>query len=154
LSPVFDKIIEHNIDTANDHLPVKRITLQEIGETGSLVYQTRGGETSAFRQEEIERLLQLVPSYLHSEIRLPIVILRRMDLGRGIFTVAGNKVELFLVNQLILGYVDLLWGEIGEWMPVERLVRPEVQTLRRRLPSTTTIGFTLSTDENQSQTEH
>jgi uncharacterized protein (UPF0216 family) len=149
----FDRIIEHEIDTANDHLPLRRKMLREIVESGQWDYQTRGGETSVFRQEEIEYLKSIVPSELQSEIHLPIIILRRTDLGKGLYTIAGCKAELFLVNRIVLGYDDLRWDELGTWKPAERLVRPEVQILRKKLPSTTTIGFTMTTDDSQYKTE-
>ncbi|MGY5874816.1 MAG: DUF61 family protein [Candidatus Thorarchaeota archaeon] len=151
MSSFFDKVLEQEIDSVNDHLPRKRISLKDIVDSEVFEYETRGGEFSAFRREEIERLTSIVPSRLYSEVRLPIVILRRMDLGRGIHTISGGKVELFLVNGLIVGDVDLRWDEIGSWEPNERLARPQVQVLRRKLPSTTCMGFTTAVDgENSS----
>jgi uncharacterized protein (UPF0216 family) len=146
VSSFFDKVLEKEIDSVNDHLPTKRIPLKDIIDSGVFEYETRGGENSAFRKEEIDFLTDIVPVRLHGEIRLPIVILRRMDLGKGIHTISGGKVELFLVNGLIVGDVDLQWGDIALWEPIERLARPQVQVLRKRLPSTTCMGFTTATD--------
>jgi hypothetical protein len=67
-----------------------------------------------------------------------------LDYGQGIYTIAGSKVELFTIHR-VLGYVDLQWTDFGKWKPVERLARPQVQILRRKLPSTTTIGIAMST---------
>ncbi|MGY5852373.1 MAG: DUF61 family protein [Candidatus Thorarchaeota archaeon] len=151
MSSFFDKVLEQEIDSVNDHLPSKRIPLKDIIESGVFAYETRGGENSAFRREEIDFLASIVPSRLHDEIRLPIVILRRMDLGRGIHTISGGKVELFLVNGLIVGDVDLRWDDITLWEPIERLARPQIQVLRKKLPSTTCMGFTTTIDmENNS----
>jgi uncharacterized protein (UPF0216 family) len=146
LSPSIDKLIEHEIDTLNDHLPETRVTLQELSESGRPFFVTRSGEKSVFRIEEIEWLRAIVPLRFHENIRLPIVILRRLDHGLGIYTVAGNKAELFMIHQ-ILGYVNLGWECFASWKPIEQLARPQVQALRRKMPSTSCIGIVFATRE-------
>jgi uncharacterized protein (UPF0216 family) len=141
---VFDKMIQREIDTANDHLPKETVALCDLIRAKSPHYVTRGGGVSVFRTEEIEMLSGEVPVELQCEVRLPIVVLRRTDLGPGIFTVAGGRVELFLVQRTIIGRVDLGWDKINCWKPIDIIVRRNVQTLRRRLPSTTCLGFTLA----------
>ena len=147
MSKFIDKMIEHDIDTLNDHLPESRVSLSELIGVENPQFRTRIGETSVFRVEEIEELAQEVPKKFHEDIRLPIVVLRRLDHGSGIYTVAGSKAELFMVHRFI-GYVDLEWENFAVWTPVEKLARPQVQILRRRLPSTTTIGIGMSSKEN------
>ena len=146
MSKFIDKMIEHDIDTLNDHLPESRVPLSDLIGLDSPQFKTRIGEVSVFRVEEIEELAQEVPKKFHEEIGLPIVVLRRLDYGSGIYTVAGNKAELFMAHRII-GYVDLEWDDFSQWKPVEKLARPQVQTLRRRLPSTTTIGIAMSKEK-------
>ena len=143
MSPSIDRLIEHEIDTLNDHLPETRITLQELSESGKPFFVTRSGEKSIFRMEEIEWLREQVPNRFHDNIRLPIVILRRLDHGLGIYTVAGNKTELFMIHK-VLGYVDLEWEGFALWKPIEQLARPQVQALRRKMPSTSCIGIVVA----------
>jgi uncharacterized protein (UPF0216 family) len=149
LSRFIDKMIEHDIDTLNDHLPESRVPLSDLTGVNSPHFKTRIGEVSVFRVEEIEELSLEVPKRLHQIIRLPIIVLRRMDYGSGIYTIAGNKAELFMVHRII-GYVDLGWGDLSKWKPVEKLARPQVQLLRRKLPSTTSIGIGMSSKEKLS----
>jgi uncharacterized protein (UPF0216 family) len=143
---LLETVIQREIDAANDHLPSATIPLSELIASDSPCYVTRSGESSAFRQEEIEMLSNEVPAEFQSDLRLPIVILRRMDLGPGIFTVAGGRVELFLVQRMIVGHVDLSWNIIRTWKPIDTLARPQVQIVRRKMPSTTCLGFTLAPD--------
>jgi uncharacterized protein (UPF0216 family) len=152
VSPFIEKMIERDIDTLNDHLPEARHTLSELIESESPRYKTRDGQFSEFRREELAKLAREVPSRFHEDILLPIVLLRRLDYGQGIYTVAGSKVELFTIHR-ILGYVDLDWEGLGKWKPVERLARPQVQLLRRKLPSTTTIGIAMATKGKESPTK-
>jgi uncharacterized protein (UPF0216 family) len=141
-------MIERDIDTLNDHLPESRHPLSELLETDSPQFRTRDSNVSVFRKDELEELAAEVPSRFHDDVRLPIVLLRRLDYGAGIYTMAGNKVELFMIFRII-GYVDLEWENIGDWKPVEKLARPQVQVLRQKLPSTTSIGIAMSTKENE-----
>ncbi len=148
MSPFIEKMIERDIDTLNDHLPESRHPLSELLETDSPQFRTRDSNVSVFRKDELEELAAEVPSRFHDDVRLPIVLLRRLDYGVGIYTIAGNKVELFMIFRII-GYVDLEWENIENWKPVERLAKPQVQVLRRKLPSTTSIGIAMSTKENE-----
>ncbi len=143
MSRFIERLIENEIDTSNDHLPAKRVSLAELGQQTSPSFITRGGESSIFLKDEIDMLVEEVPSIYHNEFMLPIVLLRRMDLGTGIYTIAGSKTELFLISK-ILGQDDLQWENLPSWRPVDRLARPQVQIVRRKLPSTTSLGFTTS----------
>ena len=147
MSSKFDKMLEHDIDTMNDHLPRARIRLSDLLKEQDPHFTTRSGERSIFKVEELEWLSREVPKNHHHSIRLPIVLLRRLDFGPGIHSISGNKIELFLVHKL-LGYVDLEWENIGKWTPVEQLARPQVQILRKRMPSTTSLGIVLSTSRD------
>ena len=140
MSHFIERLIEHEIDSANDHLPVRRIPLSELVDSDSPSFKTRGNEVSAFLKDEISMLAEKVPSIHHGSIMLPIVILRRRDLGSGIYTVTGSKAELFLVHRFV-GLDGLGWDEINRWKPVDRYARPQIQILRRKLSSTTQLGF-------------
>lgn len=146
MSPTIDKMIEHEIDTLNDHLPETRVTLRELIDSNKSYFITRSGEKSVFQREEVQWLREQVPERFHDEIRLPIVILRRLDYGPGIYSVAGNKYELFTIHR-ILGYVDLEWENFAVWKPIEQLARPQVQIIRQKMPSISCIGIVYATKE-------
>lgn len=139
-----DKMLEHEIDTINDHLPRARIRLSDLLKEDNPHFVTRSGEKSVFKAAELEWLSKEVPKRFHSSIRLPIVLLRRLDYGAGIHSVSGNKTELFMIHK-ILGYDNLAWENFPAWVSVERLARPQVQILRQKMPSTTTIGIVFAT---------
>jgi uncharacterized protein (UPF0216 family) len=147
LNSKIDKLIEHEIDTLNDHLPRSRIYLVDLLKGEDPYFVTRSGEKSVFKIEELEWFRNEVPVKFQKSIRLPIVLLRRLDRGLGIHTVAGNKTELFVIHK-ILGYDDLEWDNFTTWKPVEQLARPQVQIIRQKLPSTTSLGIVLSTSRN------
>jgi uncharacterized protein (UPF0216 family) len=144
LSSKIDKMLEHEIDTLNDHLPRARIRLSDLLKEDNPHFVTRNGEISVFKAEELGWLSEEVPTQFHSSIRLPIVLLRRLDYGPGIHSISGNKTELFMVHK-ILGYDDLSWENFASWTSSEQLARPQVQVLRQKMPSTTTIGIVFTT---------
>jgi len=145
------KLIEHDIDTLNDHLPRARIRFSDLLKEDNPHFVTRSGEKSVFKSEELEWLSKEVPKQFHSSIRLPIVLLRRIDYGPGIHSVSGNRTELFMIHR-VLGYDDLAWENLNTWKSDERLARPQVQILRQKMPSTTSIGivFTTTRDSRKS----
>lgn len=143
MSRFIERLIQNDIDSSNDHLPSKKAALIELIQSDSPSFLTRGRETSLFLKDEIAMLAEEVPSIHHDEFMLPIVIIRRMDLGTGIYTIAGSKTELFLISK-ILEQNNLRWDDLVSWRPVDRLARPQVQVVRRKLPSTTSLGFTTS----------
>ncbi len=143
MSSKWDKMLEHDIDTLNDHLPHVRISLANLIQQEIPHFITRSGEKSVFKVEELEWLIKEVPKQFYDSIRLPIVILRRLDYGPGIHSVAGNKIELFMIHK-VLGYDDLAWEDFATWKPVEQLVRPQVQILRKKMTSTTSLGIVLA----------
>lgn len=142
-----DKLLEHEIDTLNDHLPRARIRLIDLLKEENPHYVTRSGERSVFKGEELEWLSKEVPKNLHEFIRLPIVLLRRLDQGQGIHSISGNKTELFMIHK-ILGYDDLAWENFAKWKPIDHLARPQVQIIRQKLPSTTSLGIVYTTSKD------
>ena len=147
MSSKFDKMLEHDIDTMNDHLPRARIRLSDLLKEQDPHFTTRSGERSFFKIEELEWLSREVPKSIHNSIRLPIVLLRRLDFGPGIHSISGNKMELFMIHR-ILGYDDLEWENIAKWTPIEQIARPQVQILRKKMPSTTSLGIVLATSRD------
>jgi len=147
-----ERMLENDLDTANDHLPSKKASLAELLREEKPSYLTRSGEKSLFLIDEVKRVAEETPVEYHDSFMLPIVILRRMDLGIGIYTIAGSKIELFFIHRN-LNPSELSWSLLKGWRPIDRIARPQVQIVRRKLPSTTCLGFTTSTgfDEDQRQ---
>ena len=114
MSRFIERLIEREIDSANDHLPVRRIPLSELVDSDSPSFKTRGGEDSVFLKAEISMLAEEVPSVHHGSIMLPIVILRRRDLGSGIYTVPVLRSNCFLfidfLNRMVLDGMKSIVG--------------------------------------------
>ena len=125
------------MEKLNDHLPKEYKTLDELLSMDSPSVKARDGGEIIFDRGELELLAQLIPKELYGQLRLPIVLLRRVDLGPGTFSLSGGKVEAYLALKL-LGQVDVNLD--GVELPIY-IYRPQVQELRRKLRTLTVIGF-------------
>ena len=140
LERTFDALLGRELRKLNNHLPKQRRTLKELlGETDPTL-PTVDGSTIVLRREEIDQLATIVPPAYHELLKLPIIVLRRMELGKSVYTIAGDRVEEFTVKK-ILGKAE---GEYHSMYLDEKplfLYRPDVSELLRRFHSLVVIGF-------------
>jgi hypothetical protein len=137
---VFDNILQHEIRKLNQHLPRTRRPISELLNEEIPAVPTHGGDTIILKREEVQRLAAEVPKEFHGRIRLPFVLLRRMDLGQGVFTVTGEQVEEFTVKK-ILGLTDLDYSLHALDKQSLHLFRPQVSELMRKYHSLIIISF-------------
>jgi uncharacterized protein (UPF0216 family) len=75
----------------------------------------------------------------HGKLQLPIVFIRRIDMGEGVFSIGGGKIEKGIVMKL-LGLADDPFSE-DESTLLPYIYRHQVLDVRRKIRSLTTIGF-------------
>ena len=92
------------------------------------------------KKKDLEFLGEFIPKKFHGRIRLPIVLVSRTDLGRGIYAIIGNDIEKFVINK-ILDRTDVNFNFWEDAELNEFLNRAEVFDLRRKMRSTTILGF-------------
>jgi uncharacterized protein (UPF0216 family) len=102
--------------------------------------ETVNGSLILLKKEELERLARIVPENYHDQIRLPIIVLRRMELGKSIYTVAGEPIEEFAVKK-ILGLTEADFPGMRMDRSPFFLYRPQVAELLRQYHSLFVIGF-------------
>ncbi|MEM4699785.1 MAG: DUF61 family protein [Candidatus Nezhaarchaeales archaeon] len=130
-------LLKHEVERINEHLPKEFKTLEELLSMDDPCVKARDGGEIIFDRAELEMIASLLPKELHSQLRLPIVLLRRMDLGPGVFSVSGGKIEAYLALKL-LSRREVALSDVE--VPLY-IYRPEVQELRRKLRTSTVIGF-------------
>ncbi len=134
----FKALLQHEVERINEHLPKEYRSLDELLSMESPSVKARDGGEIIFDREELKLVASLLPKELHRSLMLPIVLLRRIDLGPGVFSVSGGKAEAYLALRV------LSEGKEVEYDKVETplyIYRPQVQLLRRRLRTLTIIGF-------------
>lgn len=140
LERTFDALLGRELRKLNTHLPKQRRSLKELLGEADPTVPTVDGSTIVLRSEELEELAQIVPREYQDLLKLPIIVLRRMELGKSVYTVSGDKVEEFTVKK-ILGKTAAEYHTMYLDEKPLFLYRPDVSELLRRFHSLVVIGF-------------
>ena len=140
LERTFDALLSRELRKLNTHLPKQRRTLKELLAEENPTVPTVDESTILMKQSEIEELAKMVPPAHHGNLKLPFIVLRRMELGRSVYTVSGHRVEEFTVKK-ILGRTSAGYHTMYSDHDPLFLYRPDVSELVRRFHSLVVIGF-------------
>ena len=133
-------IWKHDVAKLNDHLPIKTVSLSELLNLREPAIRTRDGGNFWIDKDEVTRVASLVPSKFHGKLHFPIILIRRIDLGEGVFSVGGSKLEAFFSARM-LGITQEPFDSYESADTPAYFYRPQVQELRRKLRSLSVIGF-------------
>ena len=128
----------------NAHLPTNRQTLTDLLEEDSPAVPSVGGQEIRLRKNELEDLAATLPDEAKESIRLPLVLLRRKELGPGAYTILGDPHEEYAVS-LLTGSFRGAFREFREQEPDSTVFYvPQISELLRRFNSLVVIGFGVS----------
>jgi uncharacterized protein (UPF0216 family) len=143
LSRDFEEIIkciwESEIKRINEHLVKESKPISDLLNCETPQITTRDGGQYTIDRDALMRLASYVPKSLHSKIRVPIIFIRRIDMGRGVYTVTGDFYSRLLVKNLIEGFKQFR----EDLKPEEPLYlyTPQVSDLIMRFRSIFQVGF-------------
>jgi len=140
LERTFDALLGRELRKLNDHLPKQRRSLKEMLNETDPTIPSVDGSTIVLRKEEMEKLAEIVPREYHDLLKLPIIVLRRMELGKSVYTVSGDKLEQFTVKK-ILGKTTAEYHAMYLDDKPLYLYRPDLSELLRKFHSLIVIGF-------------
>ena len=127
-------ILVKTIQTMNQHLPNKRISLAELMTMEKP--GTKGKDNTFFIMDkaELDLISTSIPRFLWSRLRLPMLIEMSPDYGSGAARVQGEP-EVELVSKIL--------GKERPQAQTKQIIiyLPEVRELRRKLPTTTQYAF-------------
>jgi uncharacterized protein (UPF0216 family) len=129
-----------DVNKINDHLPSKTVPLSELLREEEPAVVARDGTKLWIDQDELTKVANMVPKSLHSKLCFPIVLIRRIDLGEGVFSISGGKLEVFFVAK-VLGITVESFVNYEMVDAPNNIYRPQVQELRRKLRTLSVIGF-------------
>ncbi len=132
-------IWRREIDKINDHLPRNYKTLESLLESENPYVVTLDGDKIPFNREELELLAKMVPKRYHGKLQLPIVFIRRIEMGEGVFSISGGRIEKGVVMKLLGATEDPFSEDENNFPPY--IYRHQVLEVRRKIRSLTTIGF-------------
>jgi len=137
----FDAVIGHEIRRLNNHLPRQRKVLKDLlAQNNDSTIEAVDGTKLLLRRVELQAIARIVPMEYHEKLRIPFIILRRMDMGKSVYTVVGDQLEAFTI-QKILGRTNNSFHEMHKHTEQLFLYRPEVTELVRKFHSLIVIGF-------------
>jgi len=140
----FDVMLQNELRKLNTHLPKNRKTIRELLTENEPSVSTVGGEKAIMKRSEVEALSAELPDALRDRVRLPLVLLRRTELGRGAFTLLGDDYEEYALSK-VLGEYN---GTLAEFQRSREsptvFYKPQVSELTRRFHSLIVVGFGLS----------
>lgn len=136
-----DALLRDDLRKLNSHLPRNRRTLKELLNDSVPRVQAASGDFIRMKKTELEELSVSLPAEACIRVRLPIVLLRRGDLGLGAFTVLGDRYEEYSML-LLAGSIDGTFEHYKEQEPeVAVLFKPQISSLMRRFHSLLVLGF-------------
>ncbi|TMI27536.1 DUF61 family protein [Candidatus Bathyarchaeota archaeon] len=141
-----DKILQEELRKLNVHLPKARRGLKELLTEESPSVLTVDGKKIVMNPDELRELAKALPEQALERVRLPLVMLRRTELGPGSYVLLGDKMEEFVLSR-VLGIFDGGYEDFKrEWESTKVFYKPEVSELLRRFHSLVVIGFGMPGD--------
>jgi Protein of unknown function DUF61 len=136
-----DAALRDDMRKLNSHLPKNRRTLKELLSDPAPRVQAASGDFIRMKKDELEELSRSLPTEAGTRMRLPIVLLRRGDLGLGAFTVMGDRYEEYAML-LLADSIDKSFEQFKEGGPeLSILFKPQISSLMRRFHSLLILGF-------------
>ena len=140
----FDVMLQNELQKLNTHLPKNRKTIRELLAEDPPTVSTVRGEKLTMTKRELEALCAELPDGLQNKLKLPIVFLRRRELGTGAFTILGDSYEEYAMSKLLGEYKGTLADFQRSRESSTIFYKPQVSELMRRFHSLIVIGFGLS----------
>lgn len=130
--------VERLIRDINKHLPKNRKTLAQLLVEKDAWVEAHDGNKIYFKRRDLENVSKIIPEVFHWRVMFPIVVIRMMKLGQGVFIVAGGRFEKHLVKT-VLGLTNEPFSRAKE--EEIYIYKPQVQELIGKLGSLVVVGF-------------
>ncbi len=141
-----DTILQEELRRLNAHLPKARRALKELLTENPPSVPTVDGKKIVMKVDELKELAKALPDEALERVKLPLVMLRRTELGPGSFVLLGDKMEEFALSR-VLGTFEGSYEDFKrEWTTVKVFYKPQVSELLRRFHSLVVIGFGIPGD--------
>ena len=143
LDDKLSKFLKREIESVNLHLPKRRVSLEDAIQ-GKNYYMSREDVELHINAKEIDVLSKICPENKRKDVFLPILVIRRRDLGKGVYVISGELIEQYLVLKALKKY-DKEWDDFRKNpLPTNALFlyKPDLIEIRKTLPTGIVIGFT------------
>jgi uncharacterized protein (UPF0216 family) len=134
-------VLRNDLRRLNSHLPKNRRPLDELLAEDSPRVPSVSGHVIKMKKQELLDLSSSIPNLERSKIRLPIILLRRTDLGPGAFVVLGDPYEEYAVSILSGSFTGTFDEYRRRGSTALTIYKPQVSLLLRKFHSLITVGF-------------
>lgn len=141
---VFDTMLREEIRRLNAHLPKSRRTIRELLEEETPSVATVDGSRIVMKRSELQELAGSLPEEARDKLRLPLVLLRRTELGPGAFTLLGDTLEEFALSWIVSGFQGTYEEFKGTRTGPNVFYKPQISNLLRRYHTIVVMGFGVS----------
>ncbi|NHJ87908.1 MAG: DUF61 family protein, partial [Asgard group archaeon] len=115
---------------------LKQLLLEEKSQV-----RTKKNQFHVIRKKDLEIIKELIPESEWEEIKLPIVLLRRTSLEKGLYSVSGGLRELYVVHR-ICGKTNDEFEHFKLENHEPYIWKPEAFTVSRKLNTCVIVGYT------------
>ena len=138
---MLDIIWSLDIEKMNDHLPTERKSLTELlGEEKPQV-KTKKNQMHKIKRNHLETICSFLPESEWDEVKLPIILLRRTAMEKGLFSVSGGIIELYIIHRISGRTTDPFPKfKLEDHQPY--IWKPEAFSAVRKIGSLVIIGYT------------
>ncbi len=127
----------NDIKNINDHLPRAQKYFNELVNEKNPSVKSVSGDKIIFEEKDLENLGRILDENEKKSLKLPIILIRRLDLGSGVYSVSGSGLEIKVLNKML--------AEVGEKYSLDLqhpyLYKPSVYVLKRKFGSCIILGF-------------
>lgn len=143
-----DTMLREEMRRLNAHLPKNRRTVKDLLKEDSPSVLTVDGGKIVMKKSELEELAESLPEEVADRVKLPLVLLRRTELGPGAFTLLGDTAEEFGLSKITGGFTGTYEEFRNRQEKQSLFYKPQVSDLMRRFHSLLVIGFGVSENSN------
>lgn len=136
-----DLIWKLDIEKMNDHLPTNRKTLRELLTEEKPLVMTKKDKPHRIRKVHLEAVAELFDESDWDNVKLPIVLLRRTSLAKGIYSISGGLQEIYIIHRIVGRTTESYQTFILEDHE-PYIWKPEAFTAARKINSIVIIGYT------------
>src|SRR2546421_6580685 len=137
-------MLQNELRKLNTHLPKNRKTIRELLAEDQPSVSTVDGEKAIMKKSEVEALSAELPVALGDKVRLPIILLRKREMGPGAFTLLGDDYEEYALSKVLAEYSGTFTEYQRSRESARVFYKPQVSELMRRFHSLIVVGFGLS----------
>ena len=138
---IFDTMLREEFRKLNAHLPESRRTLKELLAEAEPSVPTVDGGRIVMRRSELEDFALSLPEEIKERVKLPLVLLRRTELGLGAFTLLGDAPEEYALSKIVKGFEGTYEQFRNQQEKPGLFYKPQISELLRKFHSLIVIGF-------------